>query len=193
MCLPATIPATVIETILARLALLFLAATNGDVTAARQAAMGTLADYQPQTPAELRLAANAVSLSLHALEALSQAALPEMPITRILRLRGGAVSLNREAEKTERRLEKLQQGRRNGIQSEPAKAPDLTQDILSPTTENAVALIEATRQLISTPPPHWSKAQRQRDAARRITETLKRNQATHLAAAGGQAAGLATS
>jgi hypothetical protein len=45
---------------------------------------------------ELRLAANIVGFSFHALEALGQAATPEMPMTRILRLRSSAVSLSRE-------------------------------------------------------------------------------------------------
>jgi hypothetical protein len=171
MTLPATLPPALLETILTRLARLLLAGANGIETAARQAAMATLASYQPATATELRLAANIVSFSLHALEALSQAADPDQSLTKILRLRGSAVSLSRESHKAERRLEQLQQARHAG-----QPEPQIPEPITPPKIEKAITLIEATRQTAT--PPIWSKAYRQQQAARRITENLKKNAAT---------------
>jgi hypothetical protein len=88
-------PAAILETVLARLAPLFLTGAAGDMNAAREAASRMLADYHPQTEDELRLAANIVGFSFHALEALGQSATPGMPLAKILRLRGSAVSLSR--------------------------------------------------------------------------------------------------
>jgi hypothetical protein len=164
MTLPATLPPALLETILTRLARLLLAGANGIETAAREAAMATLASYQPATATELRLAANIVSFSLHALEALSQAADPDQSLTKILRLRGSAVSLSRESHKAERRLEHLQQARHAGQPEQQTPEP-VTPPIL----------VEATRQTAT--PPIWSKAYRQQQAARRITENLRKNAA----------------
>ena len=99
MSIAKTLPAAVLETILTRLAALFLTGAAGDMTAARQAATQMLAAYHPQTEDELRLAANTIGFSFHALEALGQAATPDMPLAKILRLRGSAVSLSRESPK----------------------------------------------------------------------------------------------
>ena len=86
-----TLSGAILDTILSRLALLFLSATAGDLVAAPHAAAQMLAAYHPGNEDELRLAAEIVSFSLHALQALAQACEPDMPMTRILRLRGSAV------------------------------------------------------------------------------------------------------
>jgi hypothetical protein len=172
----------ILDTVLGRLTVLFLSGANGDMEAARQAAAQMLTAYSPETHDELRLAANVISFSLHALEALSQAATPDMPLNKILRLRGGAVSLSRESDKAERRLAQLQHNRRDDIQPQPAE-PEPAE---TPRAENAIALIESIRPQIrttsKTDAPIWSKAYQQQQAARRITENLKKNQAAHLAA-----------
>src|SRR5271170_8050747 len=125
MSLAKTLPAAVLETILTHLAALFLTGAAGDMTAAGEAAAQMLSAYHPETEDELRLAANVISFSFQALEALGQAATPDMPLTRTLRLRGSAVSLSRESHKAQRRLDKLQTARRAGIpaatQPEPAQ------------------------------------------------------------------------
>jgi hypothetical protein len=173
-----------LDTILGRLALLFLSGAVGDLIAARHAATQMLASYHPETQDELRLAANIISFSLHALEALAQAATPEMPLNKVLRLRGSAVSLSRESHKAERRLDQLQKARRDGIQPQPAETTPVEPSTAQ--ADKAIALIEATRPAIATNArsgaPIWSKSHQQREAARRITETLKKNQAAHIAA-----------
>jgi hypothetical protein len=115
MLLAKTLPAAILETILARLALLFLTGAAGDMTAARQAAAQMLAAYHPETEDELRLAASIVGFSFQALEALGQAATQDMPLTRVLRLRGSAVTLNREANKAQNRLDQLRKTRREAV------------------------------------------------------------------------------
>jgi hypothetical protein len=127
--LVSTLPPALVETVLTHLATLFLTGAAGDITAAREAASQTLAAYGPQTEDEFRLAANIVSFSFQALEALSQAATPDMPLTRTLRLRSGAVSLSRESHKAQRRLDQLQKARRAGTirpaEIQPAPAPKI--------------------------------------------------------------------
>ena len=98
----ADLPEPLLQTILHQIATLLLQGAGGDMETARYAAAATLSTYDPQTEAELRLAARVISFSLQAGEALAQAADPEMPLTRVLRLRTGAVSLSREAAKAER-------------------------------------------------------------------------------------------
>jgi hypothetical protein len=178
MSLAATLSAAILDTILGRLALLFLSGTAGDLTAARNAAAQMLAAYHPQTEDELRLAAAIVGFSFHALEALSQAAGPDMPLTRILRLRGSAVSLSRESHKAQRRLDQLQTARRTGspaptetVQTPPRidKALDLIAD-----TRQVAAVAKATGQT-------WTQAYQQRQRSKAIAANLKKNQARHAA------------
>jgi hypothetical protein len=120
MSLTNIVPAIVLETILSRLAVLFLTGAAGDTAAARHAAVQMLETYHPHTEEELFLAANIIAFSFQALEALSQAASPDLSLTRILRLRSGAVSLNREADKARRALTQLQKTRQ---QTQPADQP----------------------------------------------------------------------
>jgi hypothetical protein len=184
MSLPTKLPAAILDTILVRLALLFLAGAAGDLADARHAAAQMLAAYHPETENELRLAAEIVSFSFHALEALGQASTPDMPLTKVLRLRGSAVSLSREAHKAERRLEQLQKARRAGADAQPdaTQAPPASEPT-RPQIDKAIALIEATRQAIQTTTqnggPTWTRSYQKREAARRIGENLKRNQAAH--------------
>jgi hypothetical protein len=170
MSQPTTLQAVILDTVLGRLALLFLAGANGDMTEARQAARHMLLAYDPQTEDELRLATEIISFSFHALEALSQAASPDRTLSQILRLRGSAVSLSREAHKSQRKLDQLQKVRRAGISAPPAEPP---QPQPRPRIDKALALVEATRQATDTTA---TQAQRQHQAAKRIAENLAKNQ-----------------
>jgi hypothetical protein len=177
-----TLPAAILETILTRLALLFLAGAHNDPAQARQAAAQMLASYHPETEDELRLAANIISFSFHALEALSQSTHPDMSLTTILRLRGSAVSLSRESHKAVRRLDQAQKARRDGVQpSKTTAQPKPTH----PQIDKAMAFIEATRQAIETASKDggktWTQSYRQRETAKRIAANLKKNQAAHAA------------
>jgi hypothetical protein len=175
MSLATTLPAAILETILVHLGALFLIGAN-DPTTARHAAAQMLAAYDPQTEDELRLAAKIVGFSFQALEALGQAAAPDLPITRILRLRSGAVSLSREAQKAERRLDQLQTARRQGISAQPAEIPAEPEARI----EKAVNLIEDTRKVAAAAKASgqtWTQAYEERQREARIAASLKRAEA----------------
>jgi hypothetical protein len=162
MSLPTTISKIVQDTILNPLALLFFA-TAGDLTAARHAAEQMLAAYNIQSEDELILAAEIIGFRLHALDALGQAADPELPLNKTLRLRGSAVSLSREAHKSQRKLDQLQRARTKPQPAEAAPEPPR---------------LEIQQQAPRTPStPHTFHKS---EAARRITDNLRRNQSAHL-------------
>ena len=179
MSVTKTLPGAILETILDRLAFLFLSGAAGNQDAARQAAARMLDAYHPRTEEELRLAASIVSFGFHALEALAQAAAPDMKLARILRLRGSAVSLSREGHKAERRLGQLQTASRAGIPAEIRCAEtksnqpevnivgaiDLIQD-----TRPSAANAEANRQT-------WTQGYEQRRRDQRIAASLERAEA----------------
>jgi hypothetical protein len=138
----ANLPVTLLNTILTRLTPLFLPGAPGDATAARDAARQFLSTYNPRNAQELRLAAQIISFSLHALAALEQAADPDLPLTRIMRLRGSAISLNRESEKAQRRLDQCQQtSHAEPVQTEPA----VTEVEASPTLPQAVPAVSTNQ------------------------------------------------
>jgi hypothetical protein len=165
MSLPTTIPQAVLDTVLNRLALLFLAGAAGDPATARHAATHMLAAYHPETPNELSLASEIISFSFHALEALGDAATPDLSMNKILRLRGSAVSLSRESHKAQRKLDQLQRARRDGTQQQPTEA--------QPTPAAAQALSTASTSGKIT----WTQAYQQRLRANRMAENAKKNQA----------------
>ena len=178
--LPATIPQAIVDTVLGLLAPLFLIGAAGDKATARETAHQMLAAYNPRTPAELSLTAEIVSFSLHALEALGQAADPDLSLNRILRLRGSAVSLSREAHKSQRKLDQLQ--RAHAIQplaeAHPSPQPEPIQD--HPGTQTA-GPTEAECLAARTKTKIWLQSHSKREAAERITKNLKQNQANHAA------------
>jgi hypothetical protein len=126
---PGYSPAPIYETILTGLIPLFLIAAGNNQAAARHAAAHMLSAYRPETNDELRLAANIVAFSFQALEALGQAAAPDLPVTRVLRLRSSAVALSRESAKAERRLALLQKARQ---QPQPEPQPEAVEPAAKP-------------------------------------------------------------
>ena len=181
---------TVLETILTHLALLFLTAAAGDPAAARTAAAQALAAYHAQTEEELRLASEILSFSLHALEALGQAADSDLSLSRILRLRGSAVSLSREAHKAQRKLDQLQRARTAATQPQPQAQPQPPEPRAEPPTAQpavsddvARALAEAERIAKQMMGKHggmtWTQAYQKRMLTKRMAENAKKNQAKH--------------
>jgi hypothetical protein len=185
MSFPANIAPATLETVIGGLALLFLTGACGDMIAARHAASQMLAAFNAETPDELGLAAEIVSLQLHTLKALSDSSDPELSLNKILRLRGGAVSLSRESHKARRKLDQLQRARRAGTMAQPAEAPsDAHQPAPAKSnTDDALALIEIAREAIQTVQKtggkNWSQSFQKRETAKRIVETLKKKQAEH--------------
>jgi hypothetical protein len=180
----ATFPAVVLETILTRLSALFLIGAAGDSEAARKAALQMLGAYRPETEDELSLAAQIIGFSFQALEALGQAAAPDLPVTRILRLRSGAVSLSRESTKAQLRLSQLQNSRRQPSPAQPSAKIEETRELIQDASHITVAAKPSGQT--------WTQKyeQRQRDA--RIAASLKRAEKkvvhpTNIATPGGQA------
>ncbi len=178
-------------TIINHIATLLLTATGGDLALAQQAARETLHAYNPRNQAEFQLAAQIICFSLQSLDALAQAANPDLSLTRVLRLRSGAVSLSRQAQKAQLQLEKLQKTQTHSV--EPASAPEP----LPPDTATTEAP-QATRQ--EAPPVQgkgkiaayaqahgltFSQAMQQRNREKRLAERqakLARRAATAKAA-----------
>jgi hypothetical protein len=162
------------------MAAFFLAGAGGDTTAARHAAAQMLALYHPETADELRLAANIICFSFQAIEALAQAATQDMPLTRVLRLRGGAVSLSRESAKAERRLAQLQNVRQQAVPTRPEAElqPEPAQP--EPRIEKTLALIQDTGNIAAAAKANnltWTQAYEQRQRDTRIAASLERAQA----------------
>lgn len=197
MSFPATIARAILDTVIGRLALLFLTGAAGDMGAARDAASEMLASHNAETPDQLSLAAEIISLQFQALEALSQASNPALPLNTVLRLRSAGAGLCRESLKAQRKLDQLQRARqsaRRPSQSEqpsatvpgdqpPAgsRAPAATSQPApsSPSIDKALDLVETVRNAMQTSgktkPIKWSKAFQQRQTAKRIAENLKKN------------------
>lgn len=183
------VPAAVLETILSHLAALFLTGAAGDTAAARDAASLMLDAYRPETENELRLAAKIVGFSFQAIQALGQAATPDVPLTRVFRLHSGAVSLSRASEKAERRLEQLQKARRQGVsvqpvetrpepvQAEPVQAEPVQAE---PAIEKAIDLIEDTSKVAALAKSSgltWTRGYDKRQQDLRIAASLQRAEA----------------
>jgi hypothetical protein len=173
------LPDPFLRTILEQIAMLLLAACNGDLSTARKAAEAIVTAHDPKTEAELRFVARIICFSLQACGALAQAADPDMPLHRVLRLRTGAVSLSREAQKAERSLEKLREARRaclpedQGVQPEPNPEPPSVETPAAPAGDNRKIAAYAKAHGLT-----WTQAMNQRNrernlAARRTKEARR--------------------
>ncbi len=183
---PAAITAAVLDRILAFLAPLFLDSATGDAAAARQAAADTIAGYNAQTDRELRLAALTIAFSFGALDSLSRAADPGLPVNQVMRLRGNANALHRAGQQNEVRLDKLR--RQPPLTSEHAEPrsvavqPEPTDDF--PASSAAPDLLAFARSALQSmmsgaaadtiPAPPLSRQQRR--AAERDAEKVRRRQ-----------------
>ena len=192
MSLLASIPTAIVETILLHLASLFLAGANGDADEARRAALHMLTGFNPRNEQELCLAADIISFDLHALEALRQSDEADMLITRVMRLRSGAVSLNREAHRARQEFRTLQR-------ATPEAAPATTEEPQAITpgrirAEAAVELVEEARKMVETAGKSaqqgryggmtYSQALAKRATAQRMVDKQKRRAAEHTARLG---------
>jgi hypothetical protein len=187
MSLPTAMVPAILDAVLDHLTPHFLLGTRNDPSTARQAAAGMLAAYNASTDEELRLAAEITSFSFHALEALSEAAAADLSLNRKLRLRGSAVSLSREAHKSQRKLDQLQRARLAATsQPQPesqASSPG------QPADTQALALIDFARQAIDASAKKanankpggqvWTISRQQRRAAQRIVEKAQRHATEH--------------
>jgi hypothetical protein len=117
MTLSPTLPQSAVDLVVAMLVRLILPALAGDAEAAKALALAMLAEYQPQTIRELRLASEIVGLSLDSLNALVESAQPGVPAERLATSRRWACSLSRTGYQAQRRLDTLQRARHGGSAS----------------------------------------------------------------------------
>jgi hypothetical protein len=180
MSLSAVITPAVLDKVLGELATHFLPSAGGDLPTARQAASRLLAVHEVQTKEELRLAADIVSFSVQALDALDRSMVPGLTENEILRLRAAAANLSRQSERSQRRLDQLKCDRHAiAAQAELLAAADII------VTREAAGLIASARQALAngTLAPDesrrdgrqvWPRAEMRRSAARRIAEAFAR-------------------
>ena len=199
MSLATIFPAVILDTILARLAQLFLTGAGGNLIAANRAAGQMLTAYHPETEVELNLAAEIISFSFEVLDALSQAVDPDLSLNQKLRLRGGAVSLSRQSHKAQHTLSQLQKARHAEIAVQPIEVGIAVAEPAPAVVTEAPRPVEAIRK----PTPvgakigrqSWTQGYQQRQAAKRIVENLRKNQVNAAlpvtVGAGGQGAALA--
>jgi hypothetical protein len=126
MSLDAFHPA-IVNTVIGRLAMLFIDAARGDVDDACDAAREMLESHNPRTRQELALAAHFIGMSFHSLDLLGQAADREQPPDRALRVLGKAIGLHREALKSQRALAALQRNDARPAPAEPEQPAAETQ------------------------------------------------------------------
>jgi hypothetical protein len=164
-----------LEVMIVRLAHLFLSGANNDKQIARQAAHGALLAYHPRSEAELMLAAEIISFSFHALDALNRAADPALSINQLCRLRSNAVSLSREAHKAQRKLDQLK--RAAPVAAGPV-APEAA--LPSETVQQEAPPDQADRMLATTrasrpPGQTWTQAYHQRQRDKRLAERARKS------------------
>ena len=125
MSIPASISAAVVDTIIAFLLPLLLPGAGGDIQAANAVALELLADHQPQTGRELRLAGEAIAFSLKGLAMLGKSAEPASSVEGLNSSLKWACSLARSGHQAQRRLDELQRLRRPAARRrEPVAEPD---------------------------------------------------------------------
>ena len=184
MSLLASFPTAILDTILGRLALLFIKGAADDLAAARCAAAEMLAAYRRKPWTNSTSPPKSFSFGMHALDALGQSAEPDTPPAKVLRLRGGAVSLSRESHKAQRRLDQLQNARRKATAAQPAEASATAAEPAPAglSAANTSQPVEASSETPAAITPRdartWTQRYQQRLAARRITENLRKHQPT---------------
>jgi hypothetical protein len=156
-----------IEEMVAYLLHLFIRGAGGDEAAARHAVLSTLAAHDVANEEEMRLAAEIVSFSFTALEALAKAMDPDLPLNAKLRLRGNANAAHRSGHQCQRTLDKLRKERR--LSAEPSRPQaavtvdaDATQNVPTPSAPRMDLSRQQRREL------ERKAAKAQRKAAERV-------------------------
>jgi hypothetical protein len=121
MSQPIAVTPDFLNKILTLLAPLFLAATDGDMGAAQEAAHHALIDYGARTDDELRLAALVVAFGFGSLDALSKAADKDLSLDEVMDLRDNATALSTAGFQSQTALDRLQKQRPTGAR--PAALP----------------------------------------------------------------------
>jgi hypothetical protein len=182
MTLSPTLPQSAVDLVVAMLVRLILPALAGDTGAAKALALAMLAEYQPQTIRELRLAAEIVGLSLESLNALVESAQPGVPAERLATSRRWACSLSRTGYQAQRRLDTLQRARQGGSASALASDIAVTAPRAAlPSAQPRTSLPQAAALQLPQAPPHGPP---QPQASRPVVGDAQQTQAHPAQAAG---------
>jgi hypothetical protein len=179
MALPTLLSPTILAATVNQIAPLFMPGANGDHQAAREAVTALLADYKPQTNEELTLAADIVHYRFLAADNLARSSDPELSLTKVLRLRGSAVSLSREAHKAQRKLDKLQAIRASAT-PQPAAQPQAAASETAatspnqpvPPTQAELATLQTAREILNGKKPITASTFGGKDAAQQMRKRL---------------------
>ncbi len=176
MSLATIITPAILDKIIGLLVPLFLTGAAGDLLTARHAASRLLADYQPETEEELRLAAEIICFGFGALDALSQSMAPNLTLNAILRLRGSANTQQRSANQCQRTLDKLRTQRRRVQADQITERPAPRIAEAEPVTLETVTLSDC-EQIAQHTGPAVILSRQQRRAAERKAGKAQRKQA----------------
>jgi hypothetical protein len=201
MTLPASIPQAAIDLVLSLLLPLILPSTGGDTQATRALALQLLADHNPQTARELRLAAETIGYSLRGLTMLADSAEPGITAEKRDTSGKWACGLSRSGHQAQRRLDELQRPAHRAaprglpvaeaippqntaptrpLQETVAPPPQATAPDQPLTVEQAEAALKSAEKLLilmkahhkGAPPPH-SHAAQQIQAQQRLVDTAR--------------------
>jgi hypothetical protein len=140
----ADIPQALLKVLIQPLAALLFDASDNDVKVAWENAIASVKLYAPKSETEVRLAIRTLILNIQANQAAAQASDPSTPAPQAIRTRSGAVSLIREADKAERRLNQLRAARRKA----PEQATQAPKPEPQPQPEQTAPDNQAYRQRI---------------------------------------------
>jgi hypothetical protein len=147
------LPQLLLQNLLLPLTELFLPLSGNNKDVAWDNATDATTSFDPRTPNEFRLATRIVIFNIRANQLTAQSADPSLPPAVAIRMSQCALSYIREADKAERRLEKLQTEGLEEKKTQPdSKAPQAEQsttpaeEIVSQTEQSATPAEEAATQ-----------------------------------------------
>jgi hypothetical protein len=143
---------------------------DADPTSARTAALGALATYQPESPADFVNIARILAFSMASLVALGLAAAADLTPAQKMRYFGRANALNRSADQTERLMMQRRRDQRANPPSElpaslnPGDTTPPDDPAINIAVEEAMAAFRATRQSAAAATPAQPPAPQARPA-----------------------------
>jgi hypothetical protein len=174
------LPQSLLQALLLPLMKLLLPFTDDDKDAAWDAAVAATSSFAPQTIDEFRLAARIAVHNIRANQCAAKAAEPRLPPSESIRLSQCGLSYIRDADKAERRLEKLQAARlkEEQAQAEFEQIPAPADDIIAQAEPSATALAERPKAEDPVPPTTDVPAYKRLKQLRRLAKQEERDART---------------
>ena len=131
------LPQLLLQKLLLPLTELFLPLSGNNTDAAWDNATDATTSFDPRTPNEFRLATRIAIVNIRANQLAAQSADPSLPPAVAIRMSQCALSYMREADKAERRLEKLQTEGLKEEKAQPASKASQAEQPAAPAEETA--------------------------------------------------------